>query len=129
MTPKLEDVFDKLRAAIDEACLEADLDFAAATADGALMTGGVCLSGYDLLMDYDLGDGEAELQLRMVGSTPRRFVGTPFETAPAPNALYTYEFELRLRGRKTREDYTNSYQAGAPVQTEEGDWITPPAQT
>lgn len=35
-------------------------------------------------------------------------------TQPPEGALYTYDFDLRIVGRKTRSAYSNSYQAPLP---------------
>lgn len=116
MKLELEAVFDRLKAAIDEACAEKDFDLAAAEAEGLLMVGGVNPHGYDLLMDFDYGDPSSGdwLELRMQASYPDRWAGTVMATQPPEGALYTYDFDLRIVGRKTRSPYSNSYQAPLP---------------
>lgn len=109
----LEAIFDRLKSAIDRACAELDFAVAAAEAEGLLMVGGVSPHGSELLMDYDFGDpatGDG-LALRMRAYFPDRWSGTPLATRPPADALYTYDFELRMVGRKTRTPYGNSYSA------------------
>lgn len=113
---ELEELFDLMKACIGKACLERDYELVGATAEGLLMNGGTSARLYEVYMDYECGDAATgdRLELRMRAHAPQKYAGTPLEEPPVPGCEYSYDFELRIRGRRTRKPHSDGFKAPAP---------------